>query len=324
MPACAFQVIPPTAGAFTPLLVERLPGADTTEQPALPHELPDSRASRWLLTVASGALSVLCCPIPPVLVDAAIAGAAVQLALAATARAPGRRLGRCGGYPPTRPISTGFISACDVGGMPAWLALPMTLLLPAYLCLYPCLGAGTGSPAGGAERAWWTLPALWTLSRWLRATVMTGFPWGNIGYKPDSGRPAGRLGTSGWGVSGGGLGGFERCRAGARRTPPACAAPSALALGVLVWLAGMGLKTVSWTEDAGELDVALLQRQYRPNEMAARNFCPHLADLSATADQYPARVVILPETAIPLFADQVPPGVLAWLADSARAGTANW
>ena len=30
-------------------------------------------------------------------------------------------------------------------------------------------------------------------------------------------------------------------------------------------------------------------------------------------------MVILPETAIPLFADQVPPGVLAWLADSARA-----
>ena len=54
--------------------------------------------------------------------------------------------------------------------------------------------------------------------------------------------------------------------------------------------------------------------------MAARNFGHTLQTYQQLLDQYPARVVILPETAIPLFADQVPPGVLAWLADSARAG----
>ena len=101
----------------------------------------------------------------------------------------------------------------------------------------------------------------------------------------------------------------------------ACAAPRRpLALGVLVWLAGMGLKTVSWTEDAGELDVALLQGNIA-QEMKWRpeTFAHTLQTYQQLLDQYPARVVILPETAIPLFADQAPPGVLAWLADSARA-----
>lgn len=82
----------------------------------------------------------------------------------------------------------------------------------------------------------------------------------------------------------------------------------------------MGLKTVSWTEDAGELDVALLQGNIA-QEMKWRpeTFAHTLQTYQQLLDQYPARVVILPETAIPLFADQAPPGVLAWLADSARA-----
>lgn len=284
-------------------------------------KLPDSRASHWLLTVASGALSVLCfAPFRQFWLMPLLLALLFSLALAQPRARQAAGLGALWGLSAyTANFYWIYISLHDVGGMPAWLALPMTLLLPAYLCLYPALALGLAHRLG-AERAWWTLPALWTLSEWLRATVMTGFPWGNIGY---SQIPEGPL--AGWAPVGGvylvaawvalsAAALAHGARHGLRRAAPA------LALGVLVWLAGMGLKTVSWTEDAGELDVALLQGNIA-QEMKWRpeTFAHTLQTYQQLLDQYPARVVILPETAIPLFADQAPPGVLAWLADSARA-----
>ena len=173
-------------------------------------KLPDSRASHWLLTVASGAPQrAVLCPIPPVLVDAAIAGAAVQPGLGATAaRARPPAWARCGAirlhgqflldlYQPARRGRHARLAGAADDAAAAGLSLPV-----------PCLALGLAHRLG-AERAWWTLPALWTLGEWLRATHGDDRAFlGQISATARFRRPAGRLGASGWGVSGGGLGGF--------------------------------------------------------------------------------------------------------------------
>ncbi len=281
--------------------------------------LPASRAGQWLLTACTGALSVLCfAPFRQFWLLPLLLAVLFALALAQPRARQAAGLGALWGLSAyTANFYWIYLSLHDVAGMPAWLALPMTLLLPAYLCLYPALALGVAHRLG-AQRAWWTLPALWTLSEWLRATLMTGFPWGNIGY---SQIPEGPL--AGWAP----VGGVYLVAAAVALSAAALAhwarhglPRAALALCALLWLAGAGLKTVSWTQHAGELDVALLQGNIA-QEMKWRpeTFAQTLDTYHTLLRQHPAKVVILPETAIPLFADQVPPGVLSWLADSARA-----
>ena len=72
----------------------------------------------------------------------------------------------------------------DIGGMPEIYAVPLTLLLPAFLALYPAAvfwllekyrlprWAQTGI----------VLPLLWTLAEFARERVLTGFGWGAVGY----------------------------------------------------------------------------------------------------------------------------------------------
>lgn len=63
------------------------------------------------------------------------------------------------------------------GALPAWLALA------AWCALFPGLFAALA--ARGRRGAWplpvlW-VPALWTLTEWLRASLLTGFPWIGLG-----------------------------------------------------------------------------------------------------------------------------------------------
>lgn len=282
-------------------------------------KLPASRAGQWTLTAATGALSVLCfAPFRQFWLMPLLLAVLFTLALAQPRARQAAGLGALWGLSAyTANFYWIYLSLHDVAGMPAWLALPMTLLLPAYLCLYPALALAVAHRLG-VQRAWWTLPAAWTLAEWLRATVMTGFPWGNIGY---SQIPEGPL--AGWAP----LGGVYLVAAGVALSAATLAhwvrhglPRRALALCLLVWLAGAGLKAVQWTQDAGQLDVALLQgniaqdMKWRPESLAHT-----LETYHTLLRQHPAKVVILPETAIPLFADQAPPGMLDWLASTARA-----
>ena len=77
-----------------------------------------------------------------------------------------------------------FHSLHDVGGMPSWMAVPVTMLFPAYLALYPALAMALTRQLGRQRPMVWliALPTSWTLSEWLRATLFSGFPWGNVGY----------------------------------------------------------------------------------------------------------------------------------------------
>ena len=72
----------------------------------------------------------------------------------------------------------------DVSGLPNVYALPLTLLLPAYLALYPaaCFWLLEKARLGRGWRIGLLLPLLWTLAEFARERALTGFGWGALGY----------------------------------------------------------------------------------------------------------------------------------------------
>lgn len=213
-------------------------------------------------------------------------------------------------------VSWVYVSMHNVGGMPAPLAACMTLLFAAYLALYPAL-------AGWLQARWQLagvrqlllLGATWTLSEWLRGSVATGFPWLAVGYAHTPPSPlagyAPLLGVYGVGFIVAVLAALLALLYRQRRL----AWPVALSAVVLPLLGAL-LQQVQWTQPVGEpLTVSLLQG----NVPQSLKWDPARLSLSvdtyaALAQQHPAPLVVLPETAIPLMFDRIPKSYLQTLA----------
>ena len=155
------------------------------------------------------------------------------------------------------------------------------------------------------------LPVTWGLSEWLRGWVFTGFPWAASGYAHDTAPLAGYaplVGVYGIGV-------LVALCAGCIVMLTQRARWPAIGLLAAVLAAGAGLRTVAWTEETGQpITVRLLQG----NIPQDRKF--DLAFLNSILDKYrgmitqaPADLVATPETAIPVFPQQLPDGYLEGL-----------
>ncbi|MDH3414376.1 MAG: apolipoprotein N-acyltransferase, partial [Gammaproteobacteria bacterium] len=133
------------------------------------------------------------------------------------------------------------------------VAVPLTVVFVAFLSLYPALEGYLSQRLGVASegaRLLLIYPALWVLAEWLRGWLFTGFTWLQLGYSQIDSPLAGFLPLVGvygvawlvtflaalilYAVDGG-----TRRRAGAIGTI------------VAVLLAGVALRAVSWTDDAG-------------------------------------------------------------------------
>ncbi|MDF0606806.1 apolipoprotein N-acyltransferase [Neisseriaceae bacterium TC5R-5] len=215
-----------------------------------------------------------------------------------------------------------YNSLHDIAGLPAWIALPLVFLLPAYLALYP--GLVLWLTMRWLQQPWQRclllFPALWVLGEWLRSWVMTGFPWAAVGYSQITESPlAGYTAVGGIhlvsylvALLAGALtmlhGSSKLLRAG-------------VLLGVILLLGGgQWLKAVNWTQPLGEpVQVALAQGnipqqlKWSPEnlEMSLRVYYQMVATTKAD-------MMILPETALPLFLDDLPSGYLTMLTDAAR------
>ena len=89
---------------------------------------------------------------------------------------------------------------------------------------------------------------------------------------------------------------------------------------ILIWLAGWGLKQIAWTETSGApVTASLLQGnvaqdlKWRPDRVSAT-----LDAYRALAEATASPLIVLPETALPLYLDQVPQDYLSALAGHAR------
>jgi apolipoprotein N-acyltransferase len=216
-------------------------------------------------------------------------------------------------------VSWVYVSMSEFGGMPAPLAVLSTAVFCAFLALFPAIAGWLQAriPAPVAVRVCLLIPAAWTLFEWLRGTIFTGFPWLSVGYA-----------AVGWPVQGfAPLGGvyalsfLTLALAGAvwllykrLHTVPA------LVVMLAVLGSGQALRQVAWTEPAGEpVETSLLQGNVR-QEMKFRpeRYAQILDTYLRLAEGSRAKLLVLPETAVPRFLDQVDPGYLASLAAVAR------
>jgi apolipoprotein N-acyltransferase len=219
-----------------------------------------------------------------------------------------------------------YIALNRFGGLPAILAAIAIALLGLYMGLFSAFATGV---ATWLRKRWslpvtsfllLVLPATWGLSEWMRGWVFTGFPWAASGYAHNSaplGGFAPIVGVYGIGVLAAACAGCLAQLTQRRRLP-------ALGLLALLVAAGFGLKFIDWTHPAGQpITVRLLQGDIRQDEKFSAahldNILRRYHDMIVAA---PADLVATPETAIPAFPQQLPPGYLQSLsAFSARSNS---
>jgi apolipoprotein N-acyltransferase len=219
-----------------------------------------------------------------------------------------------------------YVSLHDYGLMPAPIAAFATLAFCAVLSLYPAAAGWclAGLRLGSGAAAALAFAALWTLSEWLRGWLFTGFPWLAVGYAQTDTPLAGFAPVAGvFGVS------FATALCagllyllvtGTRSARAASVAAITLVLG-----AGLALRQTSWTSPQGEpFPVALLQGNVSQDlKFQAERYAATLATYRRLIESSNARLIVLPETAIPRFLDAVDPRYLNDLAQLARARDAD-
>jgi apolipoprotein N-acyltransferase len=237
-----------------------------------------------------------------------------------------------------------YVSMHFYGGMAAPLAAAAVVLFSLYLAVYPALAAGVWSFCAGHARngaaaddtpfspTWHgalAFASAWAIGEWLRGTVFTGFPWLASGYAQVDGPFAGFAPVAG--VYGVGWmlalvaalivqavlallssrkpdqsADASRNGNGAKPGVARVVVPGAIALALVA--AGLLLPLVQWTVPANApLTVRLLQGNVK-QEMKFEE-----SGMRAAIDQYqqmitskPADLIVTPETAIPVLAQQLP------------------
>ena len=217
-------------------------------------------------------------------------------------------------------VSWVYISLHDMGQLPAPVALPATFAFAVVLALVPALALTLALRPRCDARVRWLLlaPAAWALAEWMRGWLFTGFPWQSLGYSQVPWSPlAGYAPVLGvYGVSW-----LAALSAGLM----VLRGRGAWALLALIWLAGLGLARVAWTQPVGApVSVTLVQG----NISQEQKFSPDkLAETLAMYRRYvvdsETRLVILPETALPVFMHTLPDWFIEELAAPMRARGAD-
>ena len=219
-----------------------------------------------------------------------------------------------------------YVSLHDFGGMPAALAAFCTFLLSAILATYPALVGFFQSlvKARDWRQVVIVVPSLWALSEWLRGWLMTGFPWLSIGYAQVPDGPLsgfapllGVYGVSLLTVVSAGL--FVAMFAAliARNIRVAFVAIGAIAL---LFGSNVFLNRIEWTSAIGTaFSVSLLQGnitqdiKWKPETIETT--LQTYRDLALASK---SKLIVLPETAFPVFLEQMPEEYLAEFASHAK------
>ncbi len=241
------------------------------------------------------------------------------------------------------------ISMHVYGQMPIILAILALVLFTAYLALFPALAAGLTHwlrvlphPSSGAlsplaiviQASTWA--SAWTLAEWLRGTLFTGFPWLNTAYGQTSGWLAG------WSTVGGAYGTTfvtawicgavaATLAAEAQQNKIAFTPKRGLAVVIAIVLVfvGASLQQTTFTQPQGaSLTVRLVQGNIdqgtKFNEASFAQAIEHHINLaghrpersdqtnpSNPTDTKPINpaLILLPETMVNRFAQQVDPSI---------------
>ena len=216
-------------------------------------------------------------------------------------------------------VSWVYVSITQFGGMAAPLAILATLGFCAYLALFPALAGWLQARWRTTEaiRACIVIPAVWTFTDWLRGWLLTGFPWLAPGYTAIDTPLAGfgpLSGVHAMTLSALACAGLLWCVTRRRSRWPALAVLAAL------FGAGAGLRTIEWTEPAGApVSASLLQGNIpQAIKFSPERYAHMLETYARLAEASHARLIVLPETAVPRYLDRVDPRYLARLESVAR------
>ncbi len=203
-------------------------------------------------------------------------------------------------------ISWVYISIHEFGHTPLLLAALLTLLLVAYLSLFPALFAWCVVRFRISEKPVLFLimvPALWTATEWIRGTLMTGFPWLNIGYSQIDSWLVGYAPVIG--VYG--IGFLMMLTVTALFLSLRFKKTAALVL-VMVWAGGWSLQRIEWVEPAGKLlKVTLLQGNVSQLDKFLPENRARIMSLyeELTLENLDSDLIVWPETAVPAFYHRV-------------------
>ena len=221
-------------------------------------------------------------------------------------------------------VSWLYIALAMFGGMAGLLAALATALFCAYLALFPALAgwatarlAGVNAPARLAAAA-----AFWTLTEWLRSWLSLGMPWLAAGYAQTQAPLAGYAPLGGVFlvslavVASAALAAYaaEAFRAARRRAAVAAAALLA------VWITGFALRSIEWSRpERDPVAVSLVQGNIDQDlKFEAKYREQTLAIYAELVAQAKGRLIVLPESALPMFADEVPVEYVARLRAAAQ------
>ena len=201
-----------------------------------------------------------------------------------------------------------YVSLHDYGELPAW----MTVIAVAGLALFlsGLMAAAAGFSAWLRQR--WQisravhllliLPPMFMLAEWTRAWIFTGFPWLSSGYAHNA-APLGGFAPL-IGVYGIGL--LSAVMAGALVLLPQ--KKSLITIPLTLLIAGALLQRIDWTSPVGKpITVRLLQAnipqdlKFQPDRARAI-----LQKYQTMITATPADLIATPETALPLFYNQLP------------------
>jgi apolipoprotein N-acyltransferase len=219
-----------------------------------------------------------------------------------------------------------YIAITRFGGLPAVLGAVAIALLGLYMGLFGAFAAGLST---WLRKRWslpvpafllLVLPTLWGVSEWMRGWIFTGFPWAASGYAHNVaplGGFAPIVGVYGIGVL------VAMCASCLVMLTQRHKMPALALFGALLVAGGL-LRQVEWTQPSGQpITVRLLQGNIRQDEKFSAE---HLGDILVRYRDMltaaPADLIAAPETAIPVFPHQLPPGYLGTFNDfAARTGS---
>ncbi|MDQ2962858.1 MAG: apolipoprotein N-acyltransferase [Pseudomonadota bacterium] len=221
-------------------------------------------------------------------------------------------------------VSWLYVALAMFGGMAGPLAALATAFFCAFLALFPALAgwamarlAGVDAPQRLAAAA-----ALWTVTEWLRSWLSIGMPWLAVGYAQTQAPLAGYAPLGGVFLvslavaSSAALVVYavEAFRPARRRAAVAAAALLA------VWSTGLGLRSIEWSRpNRDPVAVSLVQGNIEQDlKFAAKYREQTLAIYLELVAQAKGRLIVLPESALPMFADEVPEEYAARLRAAAQ------
>lgn len=211
-----------------------------------------------------------------------------------------------------------FLCLHQYAGFPFASALGLSAAFVFALSLFPALASAVGRafPAGGRTARLAALASVWTLTEWTRGFAFTGFPFLSFGYSQMPESPLAGFAPAG-GVYAAGLAAALVAAALAFLSRPLSSVASSWATGLilLALLSGAAIGQKEWTAKNGSVVVSLLQgnvpqdQKWGDEEVRAA-----LDDYLALAIESGAqlngdengRLIVLPETALPLRLQDIP------------------